>query len=175
MWGAWNAFGPLTAWAGWKAYLWSVVPMYLAQTATMVFCRVIIDAIMGPFEMLESEQSMARLRKREIAPLTPFVKGIENRHKAARRKTQKEMKEAFKKHKRHEKAMKRKELAALNKMEIGMLLKGAFDALDEAKSGTITFRAIAYGKMGPKLKQRLSEEAMESLTEDPAGEVDKEM
>lgn len=40
-----------------------------------------MDAIMGPFEMLESEQSMARLRKREIAPLTPYVKGIENRHK----------------------------------------------------------------------------------------------
>lgn len=33
-----------------------------------------------------------------------------------RRQTQKNMKEAFKKHKRHEKAMKRKELAALNKV-----------------------------------------------------------
>ena len=56
-----------------------------------------------------------------------------------------------------------------------MLLKGAFDALDEGKTGSITFRSIAYGKMGPKLKERLSDEAMESLTEDPAGEVDKEM
>jgi hypothetical protein len=34
----------------------------------------------------------------------------------ARRETQKKMKEAFKKHKRHEKAMKRKELAALKKV-----------------------------------------------------------
>lgn len=56
-----------------------------------------------------------------------------------------------------------------------MLLKGAFDALDEGKTGSITFRSIAYGKMGPKLKERLSDEAMESLTEDPAGEVDEEM
>ena len=60
-------------------------------------------------------------------------------------------------------------------MEIEMLLNGAFDALDEGKTGSITFRSIAYGKMGPKLKERLSDEAMESLTEDPAGEVDKEM
>lgn len=60
-------------------------------------------------------------------------------------------------------------------MEIEMLLKGAFDALDEGKTGSITFRSIAYGKMGPKLKERLSDEAMESLTEDPAGEVDEEM
>ena len=56
-----------------------------------------------------------------------------------------------------------------------MLLKGAFDALDEGKTGSITFRSIAYGKMGPKLKERLSDEAMESLTDDPAGEVDEEM
>lgn len=54
---------------------------YVAQTATMVFCRVIIDATMGPFEMLKSEESMARLRKREHAPLTPYLKGIENRHR----------------------------------------------------------------------------------------------
>eukprot|EP01045_Picozoa_sp_COSAG04_P023054 COSAG04_NODE_2685_length_3740_cov_2.487229_9_plen_141_part_00 len=27
LWGAWNAFGPLTPWSGWRAYLWSVVPM----------------------------------------------------------------------------------------------------------------------------------------------------
>jgi hypothetical protein len=47
----------------------------------MVLCRVIIDAIMGPFEMLKSEESMARLRKREHAPLTPYLKGIENRHR----------------------------------------------------------------------------------------------
>ena len=55
-------------------------PRYLAQTVTMVLSRVIIDAIMGPFEMLQSEESMARLRKREHAPLTPYLKGIENRH-----------------------------------------------------------------------------------------------
>ena len=45
-------------------------------------------------------------------------------------------------------------------MEIETLLKGAFDALDEGKTGSITFRSIAYGKMGPKLKERLSDEAM---------------
>ena len=54
---------------------------YLAETATMVISRVIIDVIMGPFEMLKSEESMARLRKREHAPLTPYLKGIENRHR----------------------------------------------------------------------------------------------
>ena len=105
----------------------------------MVLARIVVDNTMGVFEMLDSEQSMGRLRKRELAPLTPYVKGIENKHKvsascagvtclamgcplvvldsqAARRKTQKEMKEAFKKHKRQEKLKKRKELEALNKV-----------------------------------------------------------
>lgn len=60
-------------------------------------------------------------------------------------------------------------------MEIETLLKAGFDFLDEAKTGSITFRSMAYGKFGPTLKERLSTEAMESLTEEPAGEVDKEM
>ena len=33
----------------------------------------------------------------------------------------------------------------------------------------------AYGKFGPTLKGRLSADAMESLTEDPSGEVSKDM
>ena len=56
---------------------------YLAQCATMVLARIVVDNTMGVFEMLDSEQSMGRLRKRELAPLTPYVKGIENKHKVS--------------------------------------------------------------------------------------------
>ena len=49
----------------------------------MVLARIVVDNTMGVFEMLDSEQSMGRLRKRELAPLTPYVKGIENKHKVS--------------------------------------------------------------------------------------------
>ena len=78
---------------------------------------------------------------------------------------------AYKKHKRREKRAKKQELAALRKLDLDALMKYAFDYLDETKSGSVLFRTIAYGKFGSALRENLSTEAMESLTEEPGGQV----
>jgi hypothetical protein len=115
--------------------------------------------------------AMKRLIRREVAPLKPYVDEIGTRQRATRRGVQSEMKQAYKKHKRREKRAKKQELAALHKLDLDALMKCAFDYLDETKSGSVLFRTIAYGKFGSALRENLSTEAMESLTEEPGGQV----
>ena len=53
---------------------------FLAQSIALVLCRILVDRFMGCWELL-SDELMVRLHKREVAPLTPYIKGFDHRNK----------------------------------------------------------------------------------------------
>lgn len=48
----------------------------------MLVARICVDLLMGPWEALD-KKAMQRLQKRELAALTPYVRGVDNRHKVS--------------------------------------------------------------------------------------------
>eukprot|EP01052_Picozoa_sp_SAG31_P015564 SAG31_NODE_1004_length_10437_cov_2.754208_4_plen_242_part_00 len=175
LWSAITAYGWLTPLAGAKAYLWSLLPMFLVQLATLAVGAVVLQRLLGPWDLDVGEPALKRLYKREDAPLLPFVRHVHRLERDGKRKAKAEIKEAYEQHRKQEAVARKKTVHELAKLDIAALLAHGYASLDEQNAGSTKFRAVAYGKMGPTIKNNVSTEAWDSLVEDPDAECSQEM
>ena len=156
LWHAWHDFGNFSCLAGWRAYFWSALPLFLFQLLVLGAGRLVLNRLLGPWEEV-SPNCLIRLLRHEDAPLLPYMRALEQTEKEEKKKAQVMIKDAYDQFRKLEGIDKKKSINELNKLDLASLLTHAFNTLDEQKKGSITFRAVIYGKAGPVVKATVSD------------------